>query len=731
MLDIRFVRGKISVLIETKANFDKVDATALVDQLQAYVDQEKVLTGNKIIAILANTQDDRIKVWWGSDLIIDDSHQLKNQYKLKSFDEYADLYTSSKNNREQVIKNTYSLNETLHKHGVSEKIRSQFVGTCLLALKHDLQFENLSTKQIIGGVEGVITDLLGKDINKILKLAILKNKVLDSQDVRSLKAEELQEILREIRTAILPYINDKSTMGQDILNLFFTTFNKYVGKADKNQAFTPDHIVHFMCQVVGINRNSRMLDPCAGSGAFLVRAMTEAMDDCANEAERDQVKREQIFGIEFEETAFGLSTTNMLIHGDGNSNVKQGSCFAEKQFIEEAKINVVLMNPPYNAQRKYCNPGYVKNWSEKTKEDPSQGFHYVYFVASVVKTGKLAVLLPMQCAIGSSKEVTAFKEKMLQEHTLDAVFSLPSDVFHPGANASACCMVFNLGVRHEKSVQDTFFGYFKDDGFVKKKNFGRVEKTKPNSTEGVWPDIESHWLDLYRKRKTEAGLAVTRKVSANDEWLAEAYIETDYSKLTSRDFENVVKDYVGFNIKIGNLNEASISISKKTKLSFSTKKWHGFKVGEIFQIENTKGTTTDELSDGNEIPYIAAKKESNGLDMMCAKKGNEDFISNGNCIVFIQLGQGSAGYTTYQEKDFIGMSGKTSCGYNDKINKYSGLFLVAVLDLERPKFSFGRSWTGDRLKETVIRLPAKKSGGGTTLTGHIWRPILNRYPIAT
>ena len=35
-------------------------------------------------------------------------------------------------------------------------------------------------------------------------------------------------------------------MGQDLLNLFFTTFNKYVGKSDKNQAFTP---VHFMCQV--------------------------------------------------------------------------------------------------------------------------------------------------------------------------------------------------------------------------------------------------------------------------------------------------------------------------------------------------------------------------------------------------------------------------------------------------------------------------------------------------
>ena len=73
---------------------------------------------------------------------------------------------------------------------------------------------------------------------------------MGSQDVRELKSEDFQNVLNTIKTEILPYINDKSTAGQDLLNLFFTTFNKYVGKTDKNQAFTPDHIVHFMCKVV-------------------------------------------------------------------------------------------------------------------------------------------------------------------------------------------------------------------------------------------------------------------------------------------------------------------------------------------------------------------------------------------------------------------------------------------------------------------------------------------------
>ncbi len=557
-LDLRFEGKGISILVETKANFDHWKEEDVREQLQSYVNYEKLLTGNKIIAILANIEDDRLKVWWGSNLVIDDSHQLKNQYSLKSFEEYADLYLAKKNNKEEVIKNTYVLNEVLHKYGINEKIRSQFVGTCLLALKNGLKFEGLKTKQIIAGIEETITDLLDKDLNKAQKLVILKNKVLDSQDIRELKDNEIQEILTKIKEGILQYINDKSTMGQDILNLFFTTFNKYVGKTDKNQAFTPDHIVHFMCQVVGINRHSRVLDPCCGSGAFLVRAMTEAMDDCANEEERNCVKKKQIFGIENEETAFGLSTTNMLIHGDGNSNVVQGSCFEKTDFIENANINVVLMNPPYNAQARMSNPSYVKTWGKNTKEDPSQGFHYVYYVASKVKTGKLAVLLPMACAIGAekAKDIRKFKEKMLQEHTLDAVFSLPTDMFHPGASANACCMIFNLGTRHENSpIEGTFFGYFKDDGFVKKKNLGRVEKTKENSTEGIWNDIEAKWLELYRNRKTETGLSIVRKVKATDEWLCEAYMETDYSKLTNRDFEKTIREFYAFQVKIGADNE--------------------------------------------------------------------------------------------------------------------------------------------------------------------------------
>lgn len=545
-LDIRFVdkAARVAVLVETKQNFDRAYEENK-KQLDAYMTYEKALTGYAIIGILANTNDNRIRVWRDS---VADETFLADQTTLTSFADYRNLIAPKRiNNKEQVIRNTYNLNELLHGLGIEEKLRSQFVGTCILALKHQLLYnKNMPTSQILMGVKEILGELLQGDINRSDKISILHTKVLQNQHIRQLKSEDICIVLDTIRDEILPYINEDSIKGQDLLNLFFTTFNKYVGKADKNQAFTPDHIVSFMCDVIGINRNSRVLDPCCGSGAFLVRAMVNALNDCQTEAERIEVKKHHIYGIEAEEKAFGLSTTNMLIHGDGNSNVVMDSCFTRQDWIKDAHIDRVLMNPPYNAQKPFCQPSYVTQWKKEGKEDPSKGLHYLYYIAETVGTGKLAILLPMQCAIGDKGDIRKFKELMMQHHRLDAVFSFPAEMFYPGANAVACCMIWELGVRHETANIPTFFGYFKEDGFTKRKNLGRVERIDPATGEGAWKPIHDKWLNLYQTRTEEVGLSAIQKVSFEDEWCAEAYMETDYSNLSERDFIKKMVDYSAF-----------------------------------------------------------------------------------------------------------------------------------------------------------------------------------------
>ncbi|WP_198647514.1 HsdM family class I SAM-dependent methyltransferase [Staphylococcus chromogenes] len=377
---------------------------------------------------------------------------------------------------------------------------------------------------------------------------------MDRQDIRTLESSSFRKILNYININILPYINDKSTAGQDLLNLFFITFNKYVGKEDKNQAFTPDHITDFMVKVTEVNRHSKVLDPCCGSGSFLVRAMTQALDDCATAEEQDEVKRNNIYGIEYDENIYGLATTNMLIHGDGNTNIFQDSCFQLNDQIAKWGIDVVLMNPPYNATKSYMPKEYTDKWTSNKGQDPSKGFYYVKKTIEAVKTGKMAVLLPMACAIGNNKEIKKIKEEILRENTLEAVFSLPDEIFYPGASSVACCMVFTLGKRHD-STKPTFFGYYKNDGFVKKKYLGRIEKVNEEGL-GAWTEIQKKWLDLYFNKVEKPGLSALKSVTGNDEWLAEAYMKSDYSNLKQDDFQITVNNYLAHLVQKGDLHES-------------------------------------------------------------------------------------------------------------------------------------------------------------------------------
>lgn len=568
-LDIRFENDRLAILVECKNKFSKWKKEKIQKQLQDYVRYEKAYSDKKIVAILAETDGDDVWVWYGQSVIIDDEHKKSDESIIKSFEEYENLCFGKVNDKIKVVDSIKILNEKLHSDGVNEKLRSQFVGTCLLALKNGLTYKNVSAtidpntgnnlspeKVVINNIKSILSGLLSKsgditDLNKAGKLSVLNNKVLDDQDIATLTYEEIKDILEFIDSNIVPYINDKNTAGQDLLNVFFTTFNKYVGKSDKNQAFTPDHICDFMSKAVGVNKNSRVLDPCCGSGAFIVRAMTDAMDDCETELDRENVKKNQIFGIEYEDGAFGLSSTNMLIHGDGNSNVVQASMFDRAEWIQDKNINIVLMNPPYNATKKFCDPQYTKSWDAKKKEDPSKGFHFVEWVARhVPSTCKIAVLLPMQAAIGNTGEIKKFKKKMLENYTLDAVFSLPNEMFYPGASAIACCMIFDLSQKHERANKDTFFGYFKDDKFIKRKGLGRIEQTDQEGN-SLWQKTEAEWLDLYKNKREVPGLSVMYKVTCDDEWLAEAYMETDYAKLTVDDFERTIRDYYSYLIKNG------------------------------------------------------------------------------------------------------------------------------------------------------------------------------------
>lgn len=107
-----------------------------------------------------------------------------------------------------------------------------------------------------------------------------------------------------------------------------------------------------MYRIANVNHKDNILDACCGSGAFLVKAMNNMINEVGGNFNENAVKRiqnERLFGIEFDKELFALACANMLIHKDGKTNLTHDDARSEAacEWIKSKNITKVLMNPPY------------------------------------------------------------------------------------------------------------------------------------------------------------------------------------------------------------------------------------------------------------------------------------------------------------------------------------------------------------------------------------------------
>jgi len=181
----------------------------------------------------------------------------------------------------------------------------------------------------------------------------------------------------------------------------------------------------------------------------------------------------------------------------------------------------------------------------------------------------------------------------------------------------------------------------------------------------------------------------------------------NYGRQANKTLKNIeLPDIVPEWVYASPISIIKTAVNKKALPPINISTWKEFLIGNLFRLERCKNSSSGDLLDGDDCYYLGAKKSENGVMRRVVR--DESVISKGNCIVFIGNGQGSVGYTNYMNDDFIGTADLTA-GYNERLNQYIGMFIVTLLDLERPKYSFGRKWSS-RMADTTIKLPTTAQG---------------------
>ncbi|HEX4113762.1 MAG TPA: N-6 DNA methylase [Stellaceae bacterium] len=349
----------------------------------------------------------------------------------------------------------------------------------------------------------------------------------------------LRALVEKIEEHVRPFLDTYRDV--DVIGQFYGEFLRYTGgdKQGLGIVLTPRHLTELFVKMARVGLKDTVLDTCCGTGGFLIAALAE-MDAKAGNDERlrDEIRTHRLVGIEQQPNMFALAASNMILRGDGKANLFQGNCF-DPELIERLqnpdrrkfqRPTIGLINPPFSQQ--------------------GEGLHELNFVVTLLDVlapgGRAVVVVPLSCAI----EPHPIREQLLKHHTLLAAVTLPPDLFHP-IGVVTCGLVFEAHQPHADSPSPTWFGSWKNDGFVKQKHRGRVDPS------GRWPTIRDGWLKAFHARATIAGQSISRHVDASDEWCAEAYLETDYSTLTKAEFEKEVQKYVVYRLLSGAKNGAS------------------------------------------------------------------------------------------------------------------------------------------------------------------------------
>lgn len=625
---------------------------------------------------------------------------LREETELKNKEYYLSLFTQNKIDTSKIYTITARINNNLHfNFGIKNLYHRMIFTACALVAKRygSVLIKGMDYTTFHTSIQSTLVKSFDEAGKQNLKLNIL----LDAYSSIKMNITEKQTAIDdfiECVEGISDNINSDFWNGEDVMAIFFNEFNRYKGKSESGQVFTPDHITSLMYEIIGINKDDIILDAACGSGALLVKAMCnmikEAGGNSTNKAK--EIKQNQLFGIEFDKEIYALACANMLIHKDGKTNLEQLDSRNDeaKKWIKSKKITKVLMNPPF--ENKYGCIEIVANVLESVERETVCAF--------IMPDNKLETNLNKT-------------KKILQKHTLSKIIKLPHEIF---SGTTTSIFIFKSGIPQNNNK--IFACAILDDGLETIKNQGRQDlKSK-------WEEIEKYWVDVIFKQSGDNSIQwldpkdnLSYKVLEKPFTISEQNfkkIVLDYmffkSSINPSELKNKVLDYVLYD-NVETVNEPLIEIIRSkisaniNRNAIDINKWKRFIIcgdGGIFKLVQPKARKLTEYLHDGDVAFVASGAFNNGIEKHVK---TAEQLDKGNCITVSAIG----GFSFYQEKGFIGRGGAGSAIkilYSDKLNEKNALFICAVLQRALNKYDYTTMLSGDKLKKEFLYLPAKKDG---------------------
>lgn len=484
-----------------------------------------------VIGILYNGID--IQVYKNEELV-------EGQTTLLNKEHYLGLFEKNTIDKQKIYSLTKKINDSLHfGFGIKNLNHRMIFTACALVAKRygATLVKGMDYPTFHTAIHSTLSKSLEEAKKQNVKLDILLEVYATIKMNINNNQEDIDNFIGWI-TEISDNINSDFWQGEDVMAIFFNEFNRYKGKSEQGQVFTPDHITSLMYRITETNKDDIVLDAACGSGAFLVKAMCNMIKEAGgNRTDKAKdIKQTQLYGIEFDREIYALACANMLIHKDGKSNLEQlDSRTADAgKWIKSKNITKVLMNPPF--EKKYGCLDIVLNVLDNVK-----------------KKSVCAFIMPDKKLEKDSKSKV---KKLLKNHTLLKIIKLPEKVFSEGVTTSI--FLFIAGEAHNN--KEIFACYIEDDGLETVKNQGRQD------IKDRWQEIEDKWVEIIKK---QSGSDTIQWIKPSDHLSYQ--MPKPAFEICEEDFSKTVLDYLLFEQQIDPKQFAD-SITRKVLYSSTISK---------------------------------------------------------------------------------------------------------------------------------------------------------------